>query len=187
MEKFTIHTIETAPEDSKEILTDALKQNGFIPNLYGIMAEAPLLLKAYTQIGQTFSETSFSSIEKNIIWLSINYTNACHYCMTIHSIIAKMSKVPDDIIEALRTNNPINDTRFESLRKFCVLLIEKRGWASPEEINNFLDAGYSKKHVLELLIGVGQKIMSNYVNHIAETPYDEKALAFKWEPADNKN
>ncbi|MDF1548992.1 MAG: hypothetical protein P1P88_14300, partial [Bacteroidales bacterium] len=75
---YKLHTIETAPEGSKEILSAALKQNGFVPNLYGIMAESPELLKAYTQMAQLFSETSFSSHEKNIVWLAISHTNSCH-------------------------------------------------------------------------------------------------------------
>ncbi|HED37515.1 MAG TPA: carboxymuconolactone decarboxylase family protein, partial [Ignavibacteria bacterium] len=47
MTKFTIYTIETAPNGSKEILDGAIKRNGFISNLYGKMAESPVTLKAY--------------------------------------------------------------------------------------------------------------------------------------------
>lgn len=49
MTQFKLHTLETAPEGAKEILEEAQKQNGFIPNLYKIMAESPEVLKAYTQ------------------------------------------------------------------------------------------------------------------------------------------
>jgi AhpD family alkylhydroperoxidase len=181
MTQFKLHTIETAPEGSKEILEGALKQNGFIPNLYKIMAESPEVLKAYTQMNQLFTETSLSPVEKNIVWLTVSYHNSCHYCRAIHSMVAKMFKLPDDLIEALRAGQPLNDSKLESLRKFTGLLVEKRGWASDEEIQKFLDAGYTQKNVLELIVGIGQKIISNYVNHITHTPLDDQTKAFKWE------
>jgi uncharacterized peroxidase-related enzyme len=181
MTTFKLHTLETAPEGSKETLSGALNQNGFIPNLYGIMAESPELLKAYRQMADLFDATSLSTVEKNIVWLTVSYNNKCHYCMAIHSMVAKMYKLPDEIIEALRTNQPLNDTKIETFRQFTVSLVEKRGWISEEEIAKFLAAGYTQKNVLELIVGVGQKIISNYVNHITHTPLDRQVEAFKWE------
>ncbi|PKP51385.1 MAG: carboxymuconolactone decarboxylase [Bacteroidetes bacterium HGW-Bacteroidetes-1] len=181
MSKFTLHTLETAPEGSKEILAGALKQNGFIPNLYAMMAESPEVLKAYTQMAALFDNTSLSPIEKNIVWLTVSYNNSCHYCMSIHSMVAKMFKLSDEMIEALRTNQPLNDEKLEALRQFTALLIEKRGWASDAEIDAFLAAGYTQKNVLELVIGIGQKTISNYVNHLVHTPLDKQIEGFKWE------
>lgn len=181
MTTFKLHTIESAPEGSKEMLEGALKQNGFIPNLYGIMAESPEVLSAYRQMADLFDKTSLSAAEKNIVWLTISYNNSCHYCMAIHSMVAKMYKLPDETIEALRNNKPLNDTKLEALRKFTALLVEKRGWASDDEVQEFMEAGYSQKNVLEIIVGIGQKTISNYVNHLAHTPLDKQIEAFKWE------
>lgn len=85
------------------------------------------------------------------------------------------------MVEALRTNQPLSDAKLETLRRFTALLVEKRGWASDEEIQKFLDAGYTQKNVLELIVGIGQKIISNYVNHITHTPLDDQTKAFQWE------
>lgn len=73
------------------------------------------------------------------------------------------------------------DTKLESLRQFTTLLVEKRGWASEEEVNKFLVAGYTSKNVLELIVGIGQKTISNYVNHLTHTPLDHQIEGFKWE------
>ncbi len=181
MTEFKLHTLETAPEGSKEILSGSLKQSGFIPNLYGMMAESPELLKAYRQLSDAFNATSLNPIEKNIVWLAVSYYNRCHYCMAIHSRVAVMHKIPEEMIEALRTNQPLKDPKLETFRKFTILLVEKRGWASEEEIDSFLAAGYTRKNVLELLLGIGQKIISNYVNHITNTQLDKKTEGFKWE------
>ena len=181
MSEFKLHTIETAPEGSKETLNNALKQNGFIPNLYAIMAESPEVLKAYRQMADLFDATSLSPVEKNIVWLTVSYNNSCHYCMAIHSMVGKMYKLPDEMIEALRTNQPLKDAKLETFRQFTALLVEKRGWVSDEEIANFLAAGYTQKIVLELVVGIGQKTISNYVNHITHTPLDKVIEDFKWE------
>ncbi len=85
------------------------------------------------------------------------------------------------MIEALRTNQPLGDTKLETFRQFIVLLVEKRGWAREEEIAKFLAAGYTRKNVLELMVGIGQKTISNYVNHLVHTPLDQQIEGFKWE------
>lgn len=181
MTEFKLYTLETAPEGSKEILSNALKQNGFIPNLYGIMAESPEVLKAYTQMNQFFNETSLSPVENNIVWFSTSQSNSCHYCTAIHTMVAKMFKLPDDMIEALRNNQPLADIKLEALRQFTALLFEKRGWASDEEVDAFLAAGYTRKNILELIVGIGQKTISNYVNHLVHTSLDKQIEGFKWE------
>lgn len=45
------------------------------------------------------------------------------------------------------------------------------------------DAGYRKEQILEANLGVAMKMLSNYVNHIADTPLDRELGAFAWDPA----
>ena len=183
MADFKVYTIETAPESSKEILAGALKAYGFIPNLYGIMAEAPAALKAYSGLSNNFEQSSFNATEKQIILLATSYVNGCNYCMAVHSTIGQMFKVPQDIIDALRTNKPIADLKLEVLRKFANAVAEKRGWVAQEETEGFLSAGYSKSQLLEVIVGVTQKTLSNYINHIVKTPLDAAFQPNKWEKA----
>jgi uncharacterized peroxidase-related enzyme len=186
MEKFKLHTLESAPDGSKAILSDVAGQMKFIPNLYAVMAESPQVIKAYSEMGKLFGQTSFSLVEKNLIWLAISHTNSCHYCTAIHSMVAKMYNVSESIIEALRTNKPISDPKLQALRQFTVSMVEKRGWASEQEINDFLSAGYTKAQILELIVGIAQKTISNYVNHVAGTPLDEPVKPFAWHKEEQK-
>lgn len=181
MTEFEVHTIETSPEGSKEILSGALKAYGFIPNLYGIMAEAPAALKAYSGLSNNFEQTSLTAVEKQIVLLATSYVNGCNYCMAVHSTIGQMFKVPQDIIDALRNNTTISDFKLEALRKFANSVVDKRGWVSQEEIESFLSAGYSKSQLLEVIVGVAQKTLSNYINHIVKTPLDAAFQSNKWE------
>lgn len=183
MSDYKVHTIETAPEGSKEILSGALKAYGFIPNLYSIMAEAPAALKAYSGLSNNFEQSSFNATEKQIILLATSYVNGCNYCMAVHSTIGQMFKVPQNIIDALRNNKPIADPKLEALRKFANAVVEKRGWVDQKEIGDFLSAGYSKAQLLEVIVGVAQKTLSNYINHIVKTPLDAAFEPNKWEKA----
>jgi alkylhydroperoxidase family enzyme len=96
--------------------------------------------------------------------------------MAAHSALAKMQKMPDSVLESLRNGKPIEDSRLEALRKLTQSIVQRRGWIEDRDLKSFLLAGYSKAQVLELLVGVAQKTISNYVNHLADTPVDQ---AFK--------
>lgn len=181
MTQFKIHTTETAPEESKELLQGAEKQLGFIPNLYGIMSEAPAALNAYNAISQNFDSSSLNSTEKQVVLLATSFVNECHYCMAVHSTVAQMQNIDDAIVKAIRNGEAIADSKLEALRNFTQTVVEKRGWISEEEVESFLSAGYSKAQLLEVIVGVVQKTLSNYINHIVKTPLDGAFEPNKWE------
>lgn len=180
MSQFKIHTAETAPEGSKELLQGAEKQLGFIPNLYGIMAEAPAALNAYNGLSQNFETSSLNSTEKQIVLLATSYVNECHYCMAVHSTIGKMQNIDNEIIEALRDGEPIKDEKLEALRIFTQTVVERKGLLDETEIEAFLSAGYTRAQLLEVIVGVAQKTLSNYINHVVQTQLDPAFEANKW-------
>jgi alkylhydroperoxidase family enzyme len=96
-------------------------------------------------------------------------------------MVGKMYNVPDSIINNLRDNKSLDDPKLEALRNFTSLMVDKRGWATEQEIDDFLGAGYDQTQILELIVGIAQKTISNYVNHIAKTPLDEQVKPFAWE------
>ena len=185
--QFTIHTQETASEKSVPLLQGAEKTIGFIPNLIGMMAESPAVTKGYLNISQIFDETSFSPTERQVVILAASRYNECHYCMAAHSVIAEMQKVSLDVVDAIRHDHPIVDEKLEALRKFTTQVVDKRGFVSDEDIQDFVDAGYTKQHILEVILGVTFKTLSNYVNHITDTPVDNAFARKAWtSPASQK-
>ena len=62
-------------------------------------------------------------------------------------------------------------------------MVRERGWVSDAEVTRFLDAGWTRANVLEVVLGVGLKTISNYVNHIAGTPVDAAFQAAAFTPA----
>ena len=181
MNNFRIHTQETAPEASKKILEETSRNLGFVPGLFGVLAEAPKALEAYQVLGSLFRQTSLSTTEQHVVWLTINSENDCGYCVPAHTGLARMDAVPDDVINALRNGTPIADTKLEVLRRFTVQLVKQRGWVAEHGVQTFLDAGYTQENILDVIVGMAHKVISNYTNHIADTPVDDVFKEFAWQ------
>ncbi|MBQ4844865.1 carboxymuconolactone decarboxylase family protein [Pseudoalteromonas sp. MMG005] len=178
MVQFDIHTLDSAPQDSKSLLQDSINTFGMIPNLHGVMAESAPHLQAYQTLHTLFLQSAFTSDEKTVVWQTINVEHNCHYCVPAHSAIAKSMGVDDTLNQALRDHTALPNERLETLRTTVLQLVRNRGILSDNEQQQFFDAGYTQQHLLDILLGLAQKIMSNYVNHLAKTPVDKPFEAF---------
>ncbi|MCK2148416.1 carboxymuconolactone decarboxylase family protein [Marinobacter alexandrii] len=183
MTDFTLHDQNSAPEKSKPLLENSQKAFGMIPGLHAVMADAPTVLDGYQKLHELVLNTSFDNDETTVVWQTINVEHACHYCVPAHTGIAKSMKVSDDIINALRDETPLPSDKLEALRTFTLAVVRKRGEVNSEDLNAFYEAGYERSHVLEVILVLSQKVMSNYINHIAETPVDEPFQKFAWKKA----
>lgn len=183
MKDFPLHDTESAPSDARPLLEASQAQFGMIPNLHAVMAEAPPLLGAYQHLHEAFMKTSLSPVEQNVVWLTINVEHRCHYCVPAHTAIAHSMDVPESVIDALREERTLDDPKLEALRHFTLAVVRERGAVDEATVQAFLDAGFEQRHVLEVILGVAQKVMSNYLNHIAETPVDGAFEKFRWQKA----
>ena len=184
MTDFTVHTKETAPEGSKALLQGALDAYGFTPNLLAVQSGSPALLEGYMTLAGIFDKTDLSETERQIILMTNNRLNGCTYCMAAHTSLSQMAKIPNDVIEALRRGTSIADPRLEALRVFAARVNETRGWVEQSDLDAFFAAGYTKQTVLEVILGTSLKVMSNYTNHVAQTPIDAAFEANIWEAGD---
>lgn len=175
-----IHNIDSAPEKSKELLENSKKASGFIPNLHGILAESPQVLQAYQTLHELFMNSSFNNDELTVVWQTFNVEHNCHYCVPAHTAIAKGMKVDDDITEALRNKKSMPNEKLQALHEMALAVAKNRGNVSREEIESFYSAGYEQRHLLEIILGLSQKVISNYTNHIAETRLDKPFEKFAW-------
>jgi len=181
MTDFSLHDENTAPDDSKPLLAKSQKAFGMVPGLHAVMAEAPGLLDAYQQVHELFLNSSFDKDETTVVWQTVNVENNCHYCVPAHTGIAKAMGVDDAITEALRNETPLPNARLEALRDFTLSVVRDRGNVDDAKVQAFLDAGFTKRNILEVVLGYAQKVMSNYTNHLAQTPVDKPFQKFAWQ------
>ncbi|MDP9154755.1 MAG: carboxymuconolactone decarboxylase family protein [Pseudomonadota bacterium] len=165
--------VHNAPERSRPILENVQKSFKFIPNLFGVFANSPTMLEGYVGLEKVFGTGSLSPVERQIVLLSASVANRCGYCMAAHSTLLKsFLHVPADVVSAVRSNEPVSDPKLAALIALTKEIVAERGHVSAHVMDNFLAAGYEKNQVLEVLIGVALKTMSNYVDHISPTELD---------------
>lgn len=180
MSTLKIHTIETAPEGSKPLLENSLKVFGMIPGLHGVLAGSPEVLEAYQKLHELFSNSSFNPEELTVVWQSINVEHECHYCVPGHTGIAHMMKVDSGLTNALRNREAMPNKKLQVLQDTTLSIVRNRGRISDSELESFYAIGYGERQVLEIILGLAQKTISNYTNHIANTPVDAPFQKFAW-------
>ncbi|NCS93713.1 MAG: alkylhydroperoxidase [Flavobacteriales bacterium CG_4_9_14_3_um_filter_40_17] len=182
--KTTLPTLglDAENEQAKELLTAAKKEMGMIPTMYGNMANFPDLLSTYRHGYAALRKNStFTSAELEVVFLSISFVNQCEYCMAAHSFLADVSsKVPKDVTDALRAGFPIADKKLSALSDFTKTMVTKKGNPAPEDVEGFLAAGYNETQILEIILAISVKIISNYSNHIFHTVPDAAFQSRVW-------
>jgi uncharacterized peroxidase-related enzyme len=176
-------TLETAQGEGKLVLEKAVKQVGFLPNMYARMVHSPGLLNTYLDGYASFRQTSgFDAVEQEVVFLTISRVNGCSYCVAAHSALADMkSKVPAEVTNAIRDGRPIPDARLSALSKFVEVMVRTRGLPTRADVSAFHAAGYSDKQILEVVLAIAVKTLSNYANHLFHTPVDPMFAGRTWE------
>jgi len=182
MSQFNIYSIQNAPIAAQPLLEGAQQKFGFVPNLLGGLAESPTVLQAYLDIGALFDRTSLTSVEQQVVLLAASIENHCIYCVAVHSMLAKhKAKADAAIVDALREQQPLTDKKLDALATFTRVVVEQRGKVTGIALDNFIAAGYSRSQVLEVVLGVTMKTLSNYANHIIHAPLDSQFQAEAWD------
>jgi len=166
MSTLKIQTIESAPSESKKSLEQSVKAFGMLPNLHGVLATSPQVLEAYKML--------------TVIWQTINIEHECHYCVPAHTAVAHMMKVDPTLTEALRNREAMPNEKLQILHNTTLSIVRNRGRISDSELETFYKVGYEERQVLEIILGLAQKTISNYANHIANTPIDTPFEKFAW-------
>ncbi|CAG5324635.1 macrophage infectivity potentiator protein [Streptococcus pneumoniae] len=95
MTTFTIHTVESAPAEVKEILETVEKDNnGYIPNLIGLLANAPTVLEAYQIVSSIHRRNSLTPVEREVVKSGSRDQWLCLLCRRSHSLFHKTN--PDE-------------------------------------------------------------------------------------------
>ncbi|WP_438710073.1 carboxymuconolactone decarboxylase family protein [Aquimarina muelleri] len=170
MSTFNVPTREEVNTNNQAIFDNLNKALGFVPNLYATYAHSETALENYLNLAN--AKTSLSSKEKEVVNLAVSEVNQCIYCLSAHTAIGKMNGFTDEQILELRAGNASFDSKFNALAKLAKNITENRGKASQDVIENFFSAGYSKGNLIDAIVLVGDKTISNYVHSTTQIPVD---------------
>lgn len=185
MTGFAIETKATAPNASREILAGIEANLGFVPNVYAVFAGVPAALHALAALNTNFDETTFTAAEREIIALTTSVFNQCPYCVAGHSTFALEQGVDRATVDAIRAGDLSVDPRLQAIGRMTRDILEKKGALGAADIRPFLNAGFQPAQILELLIGVAGKVMTNFASKITRVPLDAAFADQAWAPADS--
>lgn len=166
MTEFTFYNLDSAPEESKNILKQIEQSYGFIPNLFAYMAEAPTTLEAYLTLNKLVENTSFTPAQQQVALLAASVENECDFCSVAHRAMGKMNQSNQQTLDALSSDSAIDNTQDAALAEFIRTVVKERGRPGEAAIENFLKAEFSKQQIFESMLVVSIKTLSNYINHL---------------------
>lgn len=180
MSTFTIHTAQDATPPSREKLRAIEDHVGFVPNVYGLFAGSPAALQGLTALNAAFEASSFSPLEREVIALSTSVFNRCSYCVAGHSLFADTLGMDQASLTAIRAGGVASEPRLAAIGRITIDLLETQGQLSPAQLQAFIDAGFAPAQLLELLLGVAGKMMTNLASKAAGLPLDEAFQPHAW-------
>ena len=143
-----------------------------MPNLYATFGLSDNGLGAYLAFQQSQTKGAFKAKEREAINLVVSQANNCVYCLAAHTALGKMNGFSDEQILQLRAGYANFDPKLDVLVKLAQAITETKGHPSAELVDRFIAAGYSQSSIVDLLLLVGDKIISNYLHSITQIPVD---------------
>lgn len=177
MVNFTFHTPGNSAGATRELLAGIQKSYGFFPNLFGYMAEAPTAVEAYLKLNELVSKTSLSPAQQQVALLAVSVENDCDFCSVAHRAIGKMKGANAQTLTAIASHNAVDDLQDRALASFAQSVTKNRGRPSDAELQAFLNAGFNKQQILEVILIVSIKTLSNYINHLTHPEPNKELLA----------
>ncbi len=167
---FTIPTKAEVSETNQSLFDNLQKGLGFVPNLYAYFAKSETALGDYLTLQNR--KSSLRAKEREVINLVTSQINGCRYCQSAHTVIGKMNGFTDEQILEIRKGTASFDSKLDALAKFTASVVTNRGKATEESKNDFFAAGYTEANLIDVIIVVGDKIISNYIHNLTEFEID---------------
>lgn len=182
MSRVTVHSVQSAPEAARPFLEKAQATSGFIPNLLGVLANAPAALETYLTVSALNAKAELSLAEREVVQLIAATTHECSFCVAGHTSVAlNKAKLPRDVVDALRERSELPEEKLETLADFTRAVIATRGNVSDSTYEAFLAAGYNQGHALEVILGVSLATLCNFANVFARTPLNPELAQYQWQ------
>lgn len=181
MARLPILTVETAPEASREGVAKAAKANGFIPNLIGLLANAPVALETYQTVSGINARSGLSLAEREAVQITAAAIHGCGFCVAGHTAVAyKKAGLTEDVVNALRANAKVPDGRLNAVAELTRAVIRSRGAVEDTELAAFKAAGFNDANALEVVLGVSLATLCNFANNLGKPDLNPQLQPYTW-------
>jgi len=180
MTRLTLHTADSAPAASRPLVERAIKNNGYLPNLIGVLANAPVALETYVTVSEINSRASLSLAEREVVQITAARVHGCDFCIAGHSAIAlKKAGLDAAAVVALQQGQPTGVPRLDAVLAFANAVIAARGAVHDEVLAAFRAAGFTEAQALEVVLGVSLATLCNFANVLAQSPVNPQLEPFR--------
>ncbi len=170
MQKFSIPTRTEVSSNNQAIFDKLQKSLGFVPNLYAYYAKNETALPDYLALQNR--KSTLKAKEREVVNLVVSQFNGCRYCQSAHTVLGKMNGFSEDQILEIRGGKASFDSKLNALAQFTKAVVENKGKTSIEAKNNFFGAGYNEANMIDVVMTVGDKIISNYIHNLTDFEID---------------
>lgn len=169
--RFQVHDELTAPERSVPILKGALSAGGQLPNVVGVLAGAPAVLRAYARFRSELRHGKLPIRSQQRIALAVAEYQKSEYALPTLQRTARDAGVGLDEI-ALAREFDSRDEHEAVLLRYVKSLLENDG-PPPRHVHEaVLESGWTDEQLLEAIAHVALASFGNLVTTAGEVPLD---------------
>ena len=117
-------------------------------------------------------KSSLKAKEREVINLVVSQINDCRYCQSAHTELGKMNGFSEEQILELRSGTASWDSKLDALAKFVKNITINRSKPDTAVVDAFLAAGYNNANLVDTIIVIGDKIISNFLHGVTQIPID---------------
>jgi alkylhydroperoxidase family enzyme len=180
MQAFPVHTIESAPEQSRPSLEKLQGTFGMVPNIAGAMSTSPVLIGSLVGLFQKVHGGNFSEEQIQVLLLTNAVTNASAWAVAFHTALALKEGVAPADVQAIRERRTPQNPKNAALSTLARTLIEKRGRLDDQDVSRFLQAGFDKAQLLEVIAAVAASTITNYTGNVTKPPVEAAFKDYVW-------
>ena len=168
--KFNVPTRDEVSVNNQAIFDQLNKGLGFVPNLYATYAHSETALADYLALQNR--KSTLAAKEREIINLVVSQVNDCQYCLAAHTAIGKMNGFTDDQILEIRSGEVSFNTKYDALAAYVKDIMLNRSKPSAEAVDRLFEVGYTKANIVDIIIVIGDKVISNFIHGTTQIPVD---------------
>ncbi|GAA2787786.1 carboxymuconolactone decarboxylase family protein [Kitasatospora paracochleata] len=175
---FVLHTPDTAPPAARRAMEGATRALGYLPGAVALMAESPQALDGFLKLSALFESTELDPLARETVIMTIATRNACHLCVAMHTRKLTALDADPELITALREQHTLPEPRLDAVRTFTLAVLDHAGAVPAEQLQSFLDHGFTPRNALDVVLGIGAYTLSTLANRLTDAPLDPALTSY---------
>src|ERR1700748_267876 len=135
-------SVTDAPPAAQLNLQAIEKKLGVVPNMFRLIATSPAALDGYLGMSAALGKGKISATVAERIALAVAEVNACDYCLSAHTYLAKNLAKLDDAEIAAHRSGASGDLKMSAAVHFASEVARLRGHVTEIDLKAVKDAGW---------------------------------------------